>query len=110
MSHNSILAKRASMPDEIKQRVKDINDEIDELIESSYKFNDVEEDGKILELLKELEFELQEYWGFEKNEAYHRSWYKVSTCKCPRLDNKDRYATGTGVINSNCPHHGTNNV
>ncbi len=55
--------------------------------------------------LTELEYQLQEAWGFERNPDFHRFWERPK-CKCPVLDNKDRYPTGYYVIVSKCPLHG----
>ena len=34
----------------------------------------------------ELQFKLQELWGFPKNQDYHRFW-DIPACTCPKMDN-----------------------
>lgn len=53
----------------------------------------------------QIEFELQELWGFEKNANFHIFWDRPR-CICPTMDNHDRYPYGNYVINSICPLHG----
>lgn len=57
------------------------------------------------ELLTEEEFRLQNAWGFDRDIKFHRFWDRPK-CKCPKMDNDDRYPTGYYVIVSNCPLHG----
>lgn len=54
--------------------------------------------------LTEIEYKLQELWGFKLDANYHRFW-DVPKCRCPILDNCDRYPFG-GVISTTCPLHG----
>ncbi len=53
----------------------------------------------------ELEFELQELWGFPRNANYHRFWNRPQ-CECPKLDNEDAYLSGYYVVNGHCKLHG----
>jgi len=56
-------------------------------------------------ILEEIEFNLQELWGFEKNKNYHRFWERPY-CTCPKMDNDDAYPYGLYVISSSCILHG----
>lgn len=58
--------------------------------------------------LTQIEFALQAVWGFPQDENYHKFWERPH-CKCPQMDNDDRYPTGFYVINGECPLHGTEN-
>jgi len=51
-----------------------------------------------------IEFTLQYLWGFPHDKNYHRFWDRPR-CKCPGMDNSDRYPTGYYVINHSCPLH-----
>lgn len=55
--------------------------------------------------LTEIEFVLQDLWGFERNANFHRFWYRPK-CSCSRMDNEDRYGTNTFVRNLECVLHG----
>lgn len=54
--------------------------------------------------LKEIEFELQELWGFERDANFHRFW-EYEKCECPKIDNMDSYPYQQ-YISYNCPLHG----
>lgn len=54
--------------------------------------------------IEEVEYYLQELWGFPKNNAYHKFW-EVPHCSCGSLDNKDAYGTGFRHYSSVCPVH-----
>jgi len=54
--------------------------------------------------LTEIEFELQELWGFSKDKMFHRFW-EYPKCTCPRLDNIDAYPH-MRYISISCPLHG----
>ena len=51
------------------------------------------------------EFDLQDLWGFPRDENYHRWWY-VPRCTCPKIDNDDAYGTGYYTRTLDCPVHG----
>jgi hypothetical protein len=55
--------------------------------------------------LNYLENTLQRLWKFEVDGNYHRIWERPK-CKCPELDNRDRYPHGH-IISSACPLHGS---
>jgi hypothetical protein len=55
--------------------------------------------------LTQLEFKLQELWGFSQNAKFHRFW-DTPKCKCAKIDNEDAYPTGYYSISGNCPLHG----
>ena len=53
---------------------------------------------------KEIEFLLQEAWGFDRDEKYHKFW-EFPNCQCPDMDNRDRYPSEYYVISGECPIH-----
>lgn len=60
-----------------------------------------------MKYLEELEFDMQEAWGFDKDSKMHTWWLKPKSCTCPKLDNADPVYYGKGkIINSSCPLHG----
>jgi hypothetical protein len=50
------------------------------------------------------QFALQRAWGFPENNAFHAFW-SIPTCKCPRLDNSERYGYGSFFISESCHLH-----
>ena len=74
---------------------------------------DVKEQGVLQTLaqyIENVEFQLQEAWGFGRNVNFHSYWYRVPHCTCPKLDNKDSFGTAIRHINENCPVHGGENA
>ena len=59
--------------------------------------------GQDLEL---IEFQLQKLWGFPLDKDYHMFW-KYPKCRCPYLDNYDRYPNDYYIIGLDCPLHGS---
>lgn len=59
----------------------------------------------LLDCITDIEYSLQDLWGFPKNSNYHKFW-DLPQCKCPKMDNEDRYPGGYYVINGSCPLHG----
>lgn len=53
----------------------------------------------------QIEFELQEQWGFTIDANFHRPWYRPG-CSCPRMDNEERYGTPYRVTSGDCILHG----
>jgi len=53
----------------------------------------------------QVEFALQDKWGFQVNSNYHKFWH-LPHCSCPTLDNEDRYPSGWYVKNQDCLVHG----
>lgn len=63
--------------------------------------------NKANQMLQEIEYELQELWGFKQDSKYHTWWLRPEKCLCPKLDNRDPAFYGAGAIhNSACPLHG----
>ena len=52
-----------------------------------------------------LEFEQQRLWKFQKDRNFHY-WFNLPGCKCPVMDNRDRYGTKYRVVSHDCPAHG----
>lgn len=56
------------------------------------------------QLLTSIEFQLQDAWGFGRDQNFHRFWERPK-CQCPRMDNMDNYPYQQ-IINQGCPLHG----
>lgn len=66
-----------------------------------------EERTKAVEVIRDIEFALQNEWGFDKDENYHVYWNTLPGCKCPVMDNVDTQGTKYRHINKICPFHGS---
>ena len=55
----------------------------------------------------EIEYKLQELWGFSKDPKRHKFW-NLPQCTCPKMDNDDMYPYGMHggyYISEICPMH-----
>ena len=101
------------LPEKNKENIKKLHEkarlvvEIIDIINDKWKGEDNSHVMMILNnILQNIEFELQEQWGFEKDPDYHTWWLKPKSCKCPKLDNTDIAYFGSGkIINLDCPVH-----
>ena len=55
--------------------------------------------------ITEADRELQSAWSLPVNDDYHR-WWEVPFCRCPSLDNSERYGTPYRIVSADCPVHG----
>jgi len=61
---------------------------------------------KIANEQKEIEFKLQELWGFPKDENKHRFW-EIPKCSCLKHENNKRWENNQPlIIDLNCSIHG----
>ena len=58
------------------------------------------------EEIKDIEFKLQEAWGFDQDSRYHRYWYDQPLCTCPKMDNRELLGTEYRLTDFRCPVHG----
>lgn len=58
-----------------------------------------------LELVKELEYRLQELWSFQQDSKFHTHQFEIKGCSCPWIDNLERAGSGHFIYNQHCPIH-----
>ena len=58
--------------------------------------------------MEDLEYQMQELWGFERNSAYHQHWFRDPKCSCPTLDNLDLIGIDRRIKSLSCNLHGDN--
>lgn len=87
------------------ESIKDCHRQKLEIYNEIEKEEDPEKLHDLSENIRNIEFELQELWGFEKNANFHKFW-DTEKCKCPSMDNDDAYPHGRYIVNHNCPLHG----
>ena len=51
----------------------------------------------------DIQYKLQDAWGFERDSNYHRFW-DLPHCTCPVMDNNDAYPTKYTMVHSGCYH------
>ncbi len=104
---NQNLIAKQGVSEENQDRLCELYDELEDLIELGSINPNIVEVRKVAEDIEKLEFELQRLWGFPEDANFHRYWLSLDKCKCPQ-DNLDIIYFGRGkIINMNCPLHGT---
>jgi len=75
-------------------------------------FNRIEKETDVIKLnemakeIDEIDFALQDAWGFEKDIKYHTWWYRLPKCTCPKMDNREMVGTDLRITSLDCPLHG----
>lgn len=100
----SLIAQQGLTPDRI-ELLKEYHVRKFNVIAKMEGTDDSGELKVLAEKVKEIEFELQRLWGFDKDETYHY-WYEVPKCQCPKIDNAERRGTNYQIVNMDCPVHG----
>jgi len=100
-----MLVKQGISEETLKQ-MKSVYDEMDELFKQIEKEEDASQLKVLANKIPDLEYRLQELWGFRKDSRYHRYWFKAPKCTCPVLDNLDNLGTDIREISPFCPLHG----
>jgi hypothetical protein len=107
MCINPMLIESKEIDDAGIQRIISIHQQRCELFDDFERMEnpptDVLKQGA--ERLKEIEFELQEAWGFERDSDYHNWWFKFPPCKCPKVDNEELMGCDRRIYSGDCPVH-----
>jgi predicted chitinase len=103
---NEELAKKQKITDEQRENLNKLYKEIDNLLREEMIDEQIEKTGKYYsQKMRELEFELQENWNFPKDPLFHTWWNVFSQCRCPKIDNTERFGFDK-IIRMDCPIHG----
>ena len=104
---NPLLIARQKLNNDDLDKIVELHGELHEVFDEMEKNeHDVPKLRNLALVVKQLEFDLQEAWGFDKNEDWHSWWFQVPHCTCPNLDNFDLIGTRLRIINDGCPVHG----
>lgn len=76
------------------------------IIEQMEETDDPQTLKDLAHIITDIEFDLQELWGFPLDENFHR-WYTVPKCLCPIMDNEENIGTKYKIISGVCPIHAT---
>lgn len=103
MTNKIILNKRLLEQQGIdkwgEERIIELHRQLDDVLEHPELYNNP------VYKIEQLEFWLQEAWGFEEDRNMHSYWHRIKGCTCPNLDNLDRRGTTYRVISGSCPWH-----
>lgn len=106
---NPVLVERQGINDKGLEVIKSLHRDrfaIEEEMELCGK-DDVQHLKSLFSKWTEIQFSLQEAWGFEKDENMHQFW-TVPHCSCPKLNNQDDYMVkGIFHVDQKCPVHGS---
>ena len=111
MKINMELARSRGLDAAAIKRINEIYKKLESIFEAQRKIlnGKIEVAETVLEQwdseVRVLEFELQEAWGFERNEKWHHYWFKQPLCTCPKVDNYERLGTGMFIVSNSCPLH-----
>jgi hypothetical protein len=59
----------------------------------------------LAERVTEVDYKLQDVWGFPRNVNYHK-FFTLPHCLCPKMDNMERLGTPYMIRTKDCPLHG----
>ena len=61
----------------------------------------------VSEVVRGLEFALQELWNFPLSQKHHKHQFMIKGCECPKMDNDDMIRSGQPYryYNMECPIH-----
>jgi len=98
----------AKQREKLNELHKKLNDIFDDELKAKTKRIEIDNDQikKWDDEIKNIEFELQETWGFELDSKYHRYWFDQPLCTCPKMDNKELIGAEHRLIDCRCPVHG----
>jgi hypothetical protein len=100
MAANLKLAEKQGLTEEEVVEIGILHVKLDSVTRNPYDHDDP------VKLIEEIEFNLQRLWKFPQDKNFHRYWYAISGCTCPKSDNNERVGTKYKVINNGCKWHG----
>jgi hypothetical protein len=105
---NQNLIAKQGVSEENQDRLCELYDELEDLIELGNINPNIMEVRKVAEDIEQLEFELQRLWGFTESQMHHRYWDVLDKCLCKRhrMDNAERWGHSR-IISMDCPLHGS---
>lgn len=108
--HNKHLAEKLGLTEDQTLRIGRLHSlqyDVNVLLADTIENGDMWLAKELLTPIEQMEYLLQDAWGFPRDKNYHKFWY-IFGCLCPILDNEERYPTGVYIINGECPLHGVN--
>lgn len=100
-----LIKKQKLTPSDI-ERVVDWHLRLQEVMELMAGTRDSEYLHILAQTVESIEYALQEAWRFPRNRNKHSWWLRVPNCRCPQMDNRERWGTKYRIINGSCPVHG----
>lgn len=104
ISLNRALVEKMGLDQNQVNKILVLHQEKHDVFDAMKETDDKKTLRNLAKLVTQIEFDLQEAWGFQKDSSFHE-WYMVPKCTCPKLDNQDRKGTPYNVYSSTCPIH-----
>ena len=103
MTNKIILSKRLleqqGIDAEGEERIIELHKQLDDVLKHPKSYENP------VDKIEQLEYDLQEAWGFEKDRNMHSYWHRIKGCCCGSCDNLERRGTPYRVISGSCPWH-----
>jgi hypothetical protein len=105
-SLNPDFVEKQGITNAAVKKLKKLHGEKESIFEQMEATDDKVELRELVKGLQEVEFKMQEAWGFYKDVRYHSWWYRAPKCSCPKMDNAEKIGTGFSIITAKCVLHG----
>ena len=114
--HDASGADETELTAEQRKKINELHEQLNKIFDEELKVKTGRRDATSKQLkkwdaeIKDIEFKLQEAWGFKQDSSFHRHWYEQPLCTCPKMDNKELLGTEHRLINYECPVHGNGGI
>ncbi len=103
---NEALATKQGISEQQRDNLQALYKDLDELFEEANNDKNLDKNAKAyVDILTELEYALQDNWNFDRDALKHTYWNKFGACRCPQMDNAERFGFPK-IISGDCPYHG----
>ena len=105
---NEALLKSQKVSDVQKENIISLHKELRKLFDRVQQMSEKEVEAlaySIRTQVEDIEFKLQENWGFEVSSDYHQYWFYIPHCNCPKMDNRELFGVDRRIYNCSCPIH-----
>ena len=103
---NEALAKKQKITEKQRKNLLMLYKDLKELFDEANNDENLDKNGPAYsDMLRELEFSLQDNWNFDRDELKHTWWNRFNKCTCPKMDNAERFGFPK-YISGDCPFHG----
>ena len=107
MDLNPSLARQQERSDYDLNEIKKIHRKRLNIFKDIEKTNDISELRVLAKRVDDIDFELQDYWGFKRDKDYHTWWFQMPKCSCSIDENWGLVGSSERSIDDLCVFHGT---
>lgn len=106
---NADLITQQGLDGEEVQYICELHDRRERLFEEMKEMDPKKEQRKLhmcVDILTDIEYDLQDAWGFPRSRNHHTWWYVAPHCTCVKMLNHQQFGSPYKHIESTCPLHG----